>query len=182
VRHPFYLINYWTKYLSDFGRSREFTLAANCGGERVPWFALQWSDEYLKSSIIDRAIQSIAHFLVPTLEAAGVPRNEAPKNELIVPFEQLVCKTEDELGRVSSFLGRSTSSTTKSALRKQRVPRLLSDEGRASNLRSWLANPALSVTEQMNQIRDWVKSEASTKKLKVIDALAERYQEYARIL
>jgi hypothetical protein len=49
-------------------------------------------------------------------------------------------------------------------------------------MRSWLANPALSVTEQMNQIRDWVKSEASTKKLKVIDALAERYQEYARIL
>ena len=177
VRHPFYLINYWTRYLSDFGRSREFTLAADVGGERVPWFALQWSDEYLKSSIIDRAIQSIAHFLVPTLEAAGVPRNEAPRNELIVAFEQLVCKTGDEIGRVSSFLGRSAGSTTKSALRKQRVPRSLSDEGRASNVRSWLANPALTVTEQLNQVREWLKSEATTPNAKLMDELAENYQD-----
>ena len=177
VRHPFYLINYWTRYLSDFGRSREFTLATDLSGERVPWFAVQWSDEYRKSSVIDRAIKSIVHFLGPTLEATTVVEDDTTKKELVVPFEQLVCNTHEELGRVSSFLRRSASSSTRSAFRKQGVPRLLSDEGRASNVRSWLANPNMSVAEQLNQIRSWVKHEASSRNALVMDELAERYED-----
>jgi hypothetical protein len=43
-------------------------------------------------------------------------------------------------------------------------------------MRSWLANPALSVTEQLNQVREWLKSEATTRNTKLMDELAELYQ------
>jgi hypothetical protein len=44
-------------------------------------------------------------------------------------------------------------------------------------VRSWLANPALSVTEQLNQVREWLKSEATTPNAKLMDELAENYQD-----
>jgi len=177
VRHPFYLINYWTRYLSDFGRSREFTLASEVNGERIPWFAMNWSEEYLQSTTVDRAIQSIAHFLVPTMEASTFTPIGGERRELTISFEHLVSNTTLELARVSSFLRRSTSSATQSALRKQRVPRNISDPGRASNVRSWLADSTLTSSEQINEIRKWIKLNASADKARLMDVLAERYED-----
>ena len=164
VRHPLQLVNYWTRYLEDFERSREFTLGTVLNGKRVPWFAFDWASDYVSMPALDRAIRSIHQIQLQTRQSVSElnePTRRDVRPPLVVSFESLVTETTNTLERVSHYLGRKPSRSTVRAMRKQDVPRSLSSAGRRSNSRSWLPNSKLHYQTQLEQIRESIGRAAS---------------------
>ena len=164
VRHPLQLVNYWTRYLEDFERSREFTLGTLLNGKRVPWFAFDWASDYVRMPALDRAIRSIHQIQLQTRQSVSElnePTRRDVRPPLVVSFESLVTETTNTLERVSNYLGRKPSRSTARAMRKQDVPRSLSSAGRRSNSRSWLPNSKLHYQTQLEQIRESIGRAAS---------------------
>ena len=102
VRHPLYLVNYWTHYLNDFRRAREFSLSSEYHDLRIPWMASEWAPEYLEASPFDRVLLLIARSQDLLLQSIG----EFPKC-LVIPFESFVIETESWLQQIGGFLNLS---------------------------------------------------------------------------
>jgi len=180
VRHPLQLVKYWTRYFSDFDRSREFTLSALVGATRVPWFAINWSEEFVSLSPIDRAIRCINQIQSASLasQASSLGANDqatAPKT-LMMPFERLITDTDLVLDEVATFLGRTRTRWTRAALRRQKVPRDLSEPGNPTNSRSWLPNGAISYRQQLADLARWVSREATQTSISLMGEAIERYE------
>jgi len=171
VRHPLYLVNYWDHYLRDFGRSREFTLATEIDGHRVPWTAAGWSDEYLKATHFDRVLLSIARAQDLILTKV----TEAPEC-LVVPFEQYVTETDVWIDRLGAFLGRELHYPIGRIKRRHRLPRMNVSAGRKSNRRSWITKTSLSESEVYRHLIDCVSCTASAPVLEEFMARVLQYE------
>ncbi len=131
VRHPLHLYKYFEKYVADFARMREFTLSFEVHGTRVPWFARDWNDDYLRASNPERAALLIARsyqMFDQFLDSANI---------LVIPFEHFVLDTNSHVARLTSFLGRPVHYRTKPIMRRHLLPRKQISMGRPSNSRSW---------------------------------------------
>lgn len=171
VRHPLYLVNYWDHYLRDFDRSREFTLASEVEGERVPWIAADWVDEYLKASHFDRVLLLIARAqeLVFTKVAES-------QNCLIVPFEQYVTETDAWLNRLSLFLGRDFHYGIRRIKKRHLLPRSNVSAGRQSNQRSWVTSDESSEASIYNNLLENVHSESTSICFELFCAAIREYE------
>lgn len=181
VRHPLHLVKYWTTYFEDFERSREFTLSARFGDTRVPWFALDWSDEFVSLSPIDRAIRCISFLQNASLSPRALSQEVFPDSShkthrLIIPFESLIAQPELVLNDVSSFTGRTRTSRTARVFRKQQIPRRAAQAGRATNERSWIPSPTLSHAEQLAELIAWVREHAKPVSIQMMEASINRYE------
>jgi hypothetical protein len=181
VRHPLQLVKYWTRYFEDFERSREFTLSACIDGTRVPWFALDWHDEFIGLSPIDRAIRcinqmQIAAFSPPALKRDSLPEITHDTHRLIVPFESLIAQPNLVLNDVMSFTGRARTSRTNRVFNKQKIPRIASQTGRATNIRSWLPSSALSYDEQLAELMTWITQHAKPTSIETMEASIQEYE------
>lgn len=171
VRHPLYLVNYWDHYLRDFGRSREFTLATEIDGHRVPWTAAGWSAEYLKATHFDRVLLSIARAQDLILTKV----TEAPEC-LVVPFEQYVTETDVWIDRLGAFLGRELHYPIGRIKRRHRLPRMNVSAGRKSNRRSWITKTSLSESVVYRDLIDRVSCTASAPVLEEFMARVLQYE------
>jgi len=181
VRHPLHLVKYWTTYFEDFERSREFTISARLDGTRVPWFALDWCDEFVSLSPIDRAIRCINLLQDVSLSPLAWDREvlheiSPDTHRLIVPFESLVAQPDLVLDNVTKFTGRARTSRTARVFRKQRIPRSTSQIGRTTNVRSWIPSPTLSHDEQLAELMTWVNQHAKPASIQMMEASIERYE------
>jgi hypothetical protein len=156
VRHPLYLVNYWDHYLRDFDRSREFTLATEIDGHRVPWIVAGWSDEYLKATHFDRVLLLIARaqglILTKVTEASEF---------LVVPFEHYVTETDVWIDRLGAFLGRELHYRIGRVKRRHRLPRMNVSAGRKSNRRSWISTVQKAENEIYQDLFTSVRSQSS---------------------
>jgi len=156
VRHPIHLVEYWARYLNDLNRSREFSLAFDSRSGKVPWMIRDWIDTFLESSEIDRVLLLISRTQALTLAGlSNIP------DCLVVPFESLVVSPWDELNRISSYLQRDVERTVYRILRNNRLPRNNIGAGRATNSRSWIAEPTESDDVTYRYIFERVRGEAS---------------------
>lgn len=145
VRHPLHLFKYFEKYVSDFSRTREFTLGFEVDGTRVPWFARDWSSDYVRSSNPERAALLIARsseMFEQFLDSTTV---------LVIPFERFVLDTHSYVSQLATFLSRPIHYRVKPIMRKHLLPRTQISKGRASNLRSW--NTALNSDENVVNLK-----------------------------
>jgi len=181
IRHPLQLVNYWTTYLENFERSREFTLGTQVASSRVPWFALKWIDEFIAMRPIDRAIRSIYEMQTTSspISVSGTDTSvgSTSKPILTVAFEHLIGNTHQVLQQVSQYLDRSPTKFTRRAIRRQKVPRQLSSRGKASNPMSWLPNPRLTYEEQLNLLRQQIGAQASAGSILLLDTAIKNYEQ-----
>ena len=179
LRHPLQLVKYWTQYFEDFERSREFTLGTMHSGTRVPWFAMDWCERFVMMKPIDRAVASINQLQSASLnqECDAVKASSTLiRAPLLIPFEALITETTTVLADVSRYVGRGTTSRTTRAMKRQRVPRSLSDRGRKSNSRSWVPNTSITYRDQLDQIRDWIRTTGSAHSQVLIDEAVTQYE------
>jgi len=144
VRHPVHLFENVRSYISEFERAREFTLSFEFNDEKIPWFAASWAEEFANSSIVDRALLSIARMqrsMLSTIDQIGADGRPL----LTLSFENTVLNPGESLQQLESFLARKQTRRTKRVFKQQSLPRTNISAGKATSAFSF--NTSSSVTE-----------------------------------
>ena len=151
VRHPVHLFNNVRDYTAKFERTREFTLSFEVSGVKVPWFAADWADEFVSSSITDRALLSIARMQSEMFSSID-SINAAQKPLLVLSFENTVLQPEDSIEKLEIFLNRPRTRRTNRVLRQQNLPRKQISAGKATSSFSFTSNSASSEHKTYTEI------------------------------
>ena len=180
VRHPLYLLRHWHSYISRHGADpRDFTIWIDAGGEFVPWFAAGWEDAYLRANAMDKVIRCIER-LTELAGQALAALGDAGSRVLIVPFERFVTNPEPYLARVEQQLRTTRTPATTRELRRQKVPRRLTTDGRDLDIyRRYNWQPPDRDASEAAQLRkEWAfaAAEATPDGLARLEALCDRYE------
>ena len=160
VRHPMHLFNNVRDYIATFERAREFTLSFEVNGVKVPWFAAQWADEFVNSSVTDRALLSIARMQNEMIDAIDLI-DAAQKPLLVLSFESTVLQPQDSINRLEKFLDRQSTRRTKQVLKQQRLPRQQISVGKATSSYSFTSSGSSSETETYKKISSEIQANGS---------------------
>jgi hypothetical protein len=137
VRHPLYMVEHFKAYLSRFDSPREFTMSFYHRGVKVPWFAKDWQDQFVNSSLIERAVLCILRLYMTLFDQIDISRSRGLA-VLDISFEQLVFDPSLALSSLEAFIGRSHHQCIKSILKKQKIPRETIARGRGHRTYGWV--------------------------------------------
>lgn len=151
VRHPLYMIDHWLSYLPRMNSSREFTLAVDFEGKKVPWFAAEWADRFLSASIPERAVLSIAYLYREVFDKIDKYKDQTERL-LILSFEDIVFQTDQELDKLKNFLGRSHHPQLHVILKKQKLPRKIISQGKGYATYNWQAGVERDEAEAFDKL------------------------------
>lgn len=128
VRHPLYLLDHWLSNMDMYGSSsRDFTLWVDCDGCSIPWFAKDWGQLYISSTMYDRVIYSINELFKPVFE--NLQKSDTHSEILFIPFEQFVKSPNQYLKKIELFIEDEMTNATLRVLKSQRVPRKSINDG-----------------------------------------------------
>ena len=182
VRHPVYMATHWHTYFGRFDSPREFTVSFDHRGTKVPWFAADWADEFVESSLMDRSILSIVK-LYEWLDEAVREARVRERSVLVLSFESLLMDTDRSMEALASFLGRSHHRQLRAILRRQKIPRETIAQGRGHAVYGWrkgTSEPEAAVYERNMAT---VRAEASDSAMAIfIDAIARYNRRYPSAL
>lgn len=176
VRHPVFMVNHWYSYLSRFSSPREFTISIDYKGQKVPWFASSWADEYIEQSEFDRALLSITRVYKKLFSTID---NLLSQNQplLIIPFESFVLDPNPKLVELENFLNRSHSPKVKKILAREKIPRKLISSGLGFSSYGWSKNKSATEEEDYRNRMDFIKSKASEKSIVEFSNTIQIYNE-----
>jgi hypothetical protein len=171
VRHPVHLARYWNDYLRDSLRHREFTVSFDVRGEKVPWWAADWAEEFIGMNTMDRALASISHLYELLITRFDQHRNDP--RLLVVSFEDVVMRPQTTFPRIAGFLGRDLSRKTDKILARERIPRPTITHGRAFSAHNWATDGDVTDQQVYEMEMNYVRESASA-------AVLERFLETVR--
>jgi hypothetical protein len=175
VRHPVHLARYWNDYLRDSLRHREFTVSFDVRGEKVPWWAVDWADDFISMNTMDRALSSISY-----LYDSLITRFEQHRGEtrlLVVSFEDVVMRPQLTFQRIADFLGRDLSRKTDKILAREKIPRPTITHGRAFSAHNWATNGDVTEKQVYETEMHFIKEGASAGPMKRFRETIRRYDE-----
>jgi hypothetical protein len=138
LRSPVYLVYSW--YSRGLGKrygrdSKLFSIPLQEKGENIPWFAVDWGEQYLKLSEMDRTIASIEWITHASERSYHQLNPQNRKKILYISYEGLLTRTFDILERVENFLKRSVlKKEIKIILEQERLPNLNYSESKQKKL------------------------------------------------
>ncbi|MFM8663287.1 MAG: hypothetical protein ACKODI_05495, partial [Acidimicrobiaceae bacterium] len=147
-------------YTATFERAREFTLSFEVDGVKVPWFAAKWADEFVDSSVTDRALLSIARMQTDMINAID-SINTAQKPLLVLSFENTVLQPHDSINRLEKFLGRQSTRRTKRVMKQQNLPRKQISVGKATSSYSFNSSGSSPENEIYKEILGEIQASGS---------------------
>jgi hypothetical protein len=179
VRHPLYLVDHWDSYIMMHGSNeRDFTLWLEYEGESLPWFAVNWENQYKNASSFDRSIYSINSLMESVFKYAE--SNELNNSLTFIPFEKFVLEPMKYIYELETFLGLKSTKHTKSVLKSQRVPRPSINAGPQKNIykRYGLKKYKKGVTHEDDyQIRlDSAKSKSTPEAFETLLNICNKYE------
>ncbi len=160
VRHPIHLFNNVRDYTATFERAREFTLSFEVSGVKIPWFAAKWADEFVASSVTDRALLLIARMQSDMTNAID-SINAAQKPLLVLSFENTVLQPQDSINKLKKFLSRQSTRRTKRVLKHQNLPRQQISAGKATSNYSFTSSGSVSEGEIYKKILSEIQASGS---------------------
>lgn len=175
VRHPVHLARYWNDYLRDTLRHREFTVSLDVRGEKVPWWAAEWADEFIQMDTMDRALHSISHLY--GLLIARFEEHRDDSRLLVISFEDTVMRPQLTFPRISAFLGRDLSRKTDKILARERIPRPTITHGRAFSAHNWASAGEVSERDVYELEMKYVTDSATASALERFRQTVLRYNE-----
>jgi len=161
TRHPVHLFNNALDYLNVFDRAREFDLTWNLRGIKIPWFAESWADEYVDSSVADRALLSISRMQKSMIDSIERLQNSSAPI-LVLAFEQTVLDPQTALTQLEQFLGRKRTNRTKRVLRHQALPRKQISAGISTSTFSFNSKSSSTEAENYELITNSITRNASS--------------------
>lgn len=179
VRHPLYMVRHWHAYLQKFDSPREFTVSFNYKGNKVPWFASGWEDEFIEANTMDKALCSIIK-LYEWLDSSTKKAVANGDNVLSLSFESLIMTPDEPLQQLESFLGRKHYPKLSAILRKQKIPRKTVSQGKGHAAYGWSKEDSDKNEQQVYaQHLEFVKTSGSSgnvdKLLKLIETYNGKY-------
>ncbi|MFM8867509.1 MAG: hypothetical protein ACKOFZ_04415 [Ilumatobacteraceae bacterium] len=175
VRHPVHLARYWNDYLRDSLRHREFTVSFDVHGEKVPWWAADWSDDFIAMNSMDRALSSISHLYDLLIDRFECHRDDP--RLLVVSFEDVVMRPQITFPRIADFLGRDLSRKTDKILTRERIPRPTITHGRAFSAHNWATDGDVTERQVYEMEMSYVTESASPTVLARFRDTIRRYDE-----
>ena len=132
-RHPVELVFSWIqrgwghRYGSDLLAFEPVFLHAN---SRLPYFAVDWGDEYLKGNEYDRVVKSIVH--LTEKESNAINNHEGEMCHIY--YDNLVSNPEKEIHKICDFLKKEPHDSLSEVLKKEtRDTDFISDRKRKEN-------------------------------------------------
>lgn len=182
VRHPLYLLETWCVWIKRFGRDpRDLTICLGYRGAELPWFAYGWEEKYLSSGEMDRVIYLIDWFTRHSEDTLHNLDETTRRQVLVIPFERFVVDPWPYLQRIEELLSTNTTTATYRALRKQRVPRRLSTDGRDLPIyRRYNWRPPSKDSSELTELGkrwDYAASEATKDGMEVLEKMCKEYEE-----
>lgn len=174
VRHPLYMVSHWYNYMMRFGAEREFTISGDLMGEKIPWFAFEWKDEYARLTLIDQCLASIMFLYEELFKKIGSEQFDDTK-VLVLDFENFVLDPVPSLEKISSFLGRAHSKDIRKILEAQKVPRSQISMGKGHASYGWAGPQGDSEADEYEKQMDFIVTKASDKYLTKYMALIKQY-------
>ncbi len=175
VRHPIYVFQHWYHFLSRFDHPRNFTLAFDDSGYKVPWFWKERSSVYKELDIGEKTIQSIIMIyrqLFDKLDQFQKTGNDC----FVISFESIVYDAEKIVTDVSRYLNRDYVVNVKSLLKKQKIPRNTLSSGKGHFVQyGFNPQPHVDDGEEFIQLLDNIDSLVSKSSL---NRLLEVVNEY----
>ncbi|MDD5005744.1 MAG: sulfotransferase domain-containing protein [Candidatus Omnitrophica bacterium] len=126
IRHPIDIMYSW--YLRGFG-GREISdplylsPCVNINNKTIPWYAYNWSDEYIKLSRMDRIIKSIEIITEISQNAYGLLPLKHKKNILFVTYEDLIEDSWAVVKKAGLFLNTIPSESMSTILARENCNR-----------------------------------------------------------
>ena len=173
VRHPIHLARYWNDYLRDSLRHREFTVSFDVRGEKVPWWAAEWAEDFIAMNTMDRALSSISHLY--DLLIAQFERHRNDPRLLVISFEDVVMRPQTTFPRIADFLGRELSRKTDKILTRERIPRPTITHGRAFSAHNWASDGDVTERQVYEMEMKYVSESATTR---VLDRFRDTIRKY----
>jgi hypothetical protein len=132
-RHPIELAFSWIQ--RGWGRRYgidllSFTPVFQKAGSFVPYFAIDWSGDYLKSNEHDRVVKSIVH--LTEKESNAINKHEGEMCHIY--YDNLVSKPEKEIHKICDFLKKDPHDSLSEVLKKEtRDTDFISDRKKKEN-------------------------------------------------
>jgi len=181
VRHPLFMMKHWRLYIERYGTDvRDFTIWFDYQGQALPFFALGWEEQYVRSNPMDRCIYSIERLSQlgrQVMERLSVSQRS---QVMILPFEPFVLDPWPHLRQLEALLGTRVTARTRRELKRQRVPRRRIADGiplKCYRQYGWEpAKRGLDERDELDRHRQFAAREASAEGLKVLDRLSRDYE------
>lgn len=174
VRHPLYMVKHWHAYLDRFEGAREFTLSFDVQRHKVPWFARDWHDEFIRLSIMDRILVSIVRLYERLFKMIEV-MNSRKASLLVTSFEHVVLDTDSVLKQLEEFLGRSHYPGLNKILKKQKLPRKRITHGKGHAAYGWQAGEEENERKEYEKLFAFIRTSASESYLTMFEKLIMEY-------
>jgi hypothetical protein len=102
---------------------QSFSIAFNQKGKAIPWFAIDWAEEYWNLNEIERIVKGLHHLSILAKKEYENLNSDDKSRILFVEFDKLLTSPLGELDRIANFLGRKLLPGIESTMKRQRVPR-----------------------------------------------------------
>ena len=126
LRDPFVLIGEWHNrgWVNRLGSdNREFTLCINYNGNSIPWYALEYADQYLMSTDFEKAILTVYNLYNRIFK---MYRNLTPKEKkkiMVIFFEDFELYPEGYINKICHTLNTKKSENFQYILQKLSLPK-----------------------------------------------------------
>lgn len=140
-RHPVDVVHSWWKrgWGVRFGNDpRAFSLSIEYKGEKLPWYAASFADEWIKLNPMERCVRTVVDLADRSIKEYGKIKDASRVH--ILTFEKFVEDPKAELKRICKFLGTKTTEYTDYALARARCPRELKKEERSKKMKDIESN------------------------------------------
>ena len=124
LRHPLYMFRQqlWNEE-NLFGDARSFDIYSLYKEREIPYYALEWKEEYVRLSPAERTINYFLYMTNRTNKAREKMLRDYKAKIITIPFENFVIKPDKWMNRITDALGTKTSKYTDSVMHKHNVPR-----------------------------------------------------------
>ena len=174
VRHPLYMVKHWYAYLQQFDSPRELTVCIDYHGNKLPWFAAGWADEFIEANTMDRVLLSIVRlcgWLEDSIQKATAKGNRV----LTLSFESLAMAPTEPLQQLEVFLGRAHHPNLSSILRKEKIPRQVISQGKGYASYGWVKTDNESEAQAYAKNLEFVRTHGSPEHVNNLLKLIETY-------
>jgi hypothetical protein len=137
VRHPVTLAASW--YSRGWGERwgtdpRVFTVMADRDGHAIPWFALDWADDFIEGPPMDRVLRSVLQLIQSCDDGVEKLTQAQRARILFVPYERLISETDATIGGIARFLGVRPRKSIEQVYFRENLPKSIESKALSDSL------------------------------------------------
>lgn len=162
LRNPFHLIKLWYEggNVSRICKlDREFELCFNHKGKEIPWFALEYADEYINSTDLEKAILTVYQLYTRIISMYNSLSDLRKKKMMIIFFEKFIINPELYIDKICDILETQRNDDFDKIMTKLSLPRKSEDANSVS----------------LNDFIESYKKELSDKFIGILKELDDKY-------